>query len=69
MIGEFGELIDEAPYLLEQLIDGFAEEGAGIVRLEVRALHESSSSSSWLWLWLCFVSRLATLFIGLHCSY
>ena len=67
MIGEFGELIDEAPYLLEQLIDGFAEEGAGIVRLEVRALYESSSSSSWLW--LCIASRLATLFIGLHCSY
>jgi hypothetical protein len=35
MIGEFGELIDEAPYLLEQLIDGFADEAAGVVRLEV----------------------------------
>ena len=38
MIGEFGELIDEAPYLLEHLVDGFAEEAAVVVRLEVRCL-------------------------------
>lgn len=38
MIGEFGELIDEAPYLLEHLVDGFAEEAAAVVRLEVRAV-------------------------------
>ncbi len=36
MIGEFGELIDEAPYLLEHLVDGFAEEAASVVRMEVR---------------------------------
>jgi hypothetical protein len=35
MIGEFGQLIDDAPYLLEKLIDSFEEESAAVVRIEV----------------------------------
>lgn len=36
MIGEFGQLIDEGPYLLENLIDTFEEESSVNVKLEVR---------------------------------
>jgi hypothetical protein len=38
MIGEFGQLIDEGPYLLEHLIDTFEEESAVGVKLEVSVL-------------------------------
>lgn len=35
MIGEYGQLIDDAPYLLEPLIDGVREEGSVAVRCEL----------------------------------
>merc|ERR1719221_1931176 len=35
ILGEYGLLIDDAPYLLEPMIDGFVEEGSGAVRLEM----------------------------------
>ena len=35
MIGEYGQLVEDAPYILEGLIDNFANEQARIVRLEV----------------------------------
>jgi hypothetical protein len=54
MIGEFGELIDEAPYLLEHLVDGFADEPAVVVRLEVR-LHGKGLSCWDQWLCVCSV--------------
>ncbi len=38
MIGEFGQLIDEGPYLLEHLIDSFEEESSVGVKLEVPSL-------------------------------
>lgn len=34
ILGEYGLLIDDAPYLLEPMIDGFLEEPSGAVRLE-----------------------------------
>ena len=36
MFGEFGQLIENAPYLLEPLIDGVTEEQSTTVRLAVR---------------------------------
>lgn len=35
IIGEYGLLIEDAPYLLEPMIDGFLEETSGAVRLEM----------------------------------
>mmetsp|Transcript_91156 Transcript_91156/g.162290 ORF Transcript_91156/g.162290 Transcript_91156/m.162290 type:complete len:844 (+) Transcript_91156:250-2781(+) len=35
IIGEYGLLIEDAPYLLEPMIDGFLEEPSGPVRLEM----------------------------------
>ena len=35
MIGEYGDEIDEAPYILEPLIDAFNEETSRIVRIEI----------------------------------
>merc|ERR1719261_1041520 len=35
IIGEYGLLIEEAPYLIEPLIDGFLEEQSGAVQLEM----------------------------------
>lgn len=35
MLGEYGLLIEDAPYLLEPMIDGFLEEQSGAVRLEM----------------------------------
>lgn len=37
MIGEYGQLVEDGPYILEALIDDFANEKARVVRLEVRA--------------------------------
>mmetsp|Transcript_26283 Transcript_26283/g.84324 ORF Transcript_26283/g.84324 Transcript_26283/m.84324 type:complete len:531 (+) Transcript_26283:852-2444(+) len=37
MVGEYGHVIPEAPYLLEPLIDNFAEETSQAVRLELLA--------------------------------
>merc|ERR1719394_210930 len=34
ILGEYGSCIDEAPYLIEPMIDGFTEEVSGGVRLE-----------------------------------
>jgi hypothetical protein len=39
MLGEYGQLIDDAPYLLEPLIDGVAEEEAGY-KAQHRALEK-----------------------------
>jgi len=35
ILGEYGLLIEDAPYLLEPMIDGFLEETSGAVRLEM----------------------------------
>mmetsp|Transcript_92943 Transcript_92943/g.266419 ORF Transcript_92943/g.266419 Transcript_92943/m.266419 type:complete len:839 (+) Transcript_92943:187-2703(+) len=35
ILGEYGLLIDDAPYLLEPMIDGFVEEVSGAVKLEM----------------------------------
>eukprot|EP00428_Durinskia_dybowskii_P013958 CAMPEP_0170223240 /NCGR_PEP_ID=MMETSP0116_2-20130129/11318_1 /TAXON_ID=400756 /ORGANISM="Durinskia baltica, Strain CSIRO CS-38" /LENGTH=834 /DNA_ID=CAMNT_0010473939 /DNA_START=28 /DNA_END=2532 /DNA_ORIENTATION=+ len=35
ILGEYGLLIEDAPYLLEPMIDGFVEEQSGSVRLEM----------------------------------
>eukprot|EP00927_Polykrikos_kofoidii_P026605 TRINITY_DN2365_c0_g3_i1.p1 TRINITY_DN2365_c0_g3~~TRINITY_DN2365_c0_g3_i1.p1 ORF type:complete len:864 (+),score=182.63 TRINITY_DN2365_c0_g3_i1:88-2592(+) len=35
ILGEYGLLIEDAPYLLEPMIEGFAEEASGAVRLEM----------------------------------
>jgi len=35
ILGEYGLLIEDAPYLLEPMIDGFCEEVSGAVRLEM----------------------------------
>jgi len=35
ILGEYGLLIEDAPYLLEPMIDGFSEEQSGAVRLEM----------------------------------
>lgn len=35
ILGEYGLLIEDAPYLLEPMIDGFLEEPSGTVRLEM----------------------------------
>lgn len=35
ILGEYGLMIDDAPYLLEPMIDGFLEEPSGAVRLEM----------------------------------
>lgn len=35
ILGEYGLLIEDAPYLLEPMIDGFLEEQSGLVRLEM----------------------------------
>merc|ERR1719506_2913994 len=35
ILGEYGLLIEDAPYLLEPMIDGFLEETSGSVRLEM----------------------------------
>lgn len=35
ILGEYGLLIEDAPYLLEPMIDGFCEEPSGAVRLEM----------------------------------
>jgi len=35
ILGEYGLLIEDAPYLLEPMIDGFLEEPSGAVRLEM----------------------------------
>lgn len=35
ILGEYGLLIEDAPYLLEPMIDGFMEETSGAVRLEM----------------------------------
>jgi len=35
IIGEYGEIIDEAPYLLETMIDAFDEEPSHAVRQQL----------------------------------
>lgn len=35
ILGEYGLLVEDAPYLLEPMIDGFLEESSGSVRLEM----------------------------------
>jgi len=35
ILGEYGSLIEDAPYLMEPMIDGFLEEPSGAVRLEM----------------------------------
>lgn len=35
LIGEYGDTIDDAPYILEPLINNFAEEGSNLVRIEL----------------------------------
>lgn len=35
ILGEYGLLVEDAPYLLEPMIDGFLEENSGSVRLEM----------------------------------
>ena len=35
MLGEYGDTIDDAPYILEPLIDGYADEPSGEVRMEL----------------------------------
>ena len=37
MIGEYGQLVEDGPYILEGLIDNFANEQSRVVRLEVCA--------------------------------
>ena len=37
MIGEYGQLVEDGPYILEGLIDNFAVEQSRVVRLEVSA--------------------------------
>lgn len=35
ILGEYGLLIEDAPYLLEPMIDSFMEESSGVVQLEM----------------------------------
>lgn len=35
MIGEYGDVLDDAPYILEGFVDGFEHEGSRLVRAEI----------------------------------